>query len=371
MVVVALEPAWTDTLGGDTERAKSGSCAGVMVSETWAMCDRLPLVPVSVKTELPTVAVSNTDSVSVVPVALDVGLKVGVTPLGRPLTLKATLPVNPPLGATAMAMVPVEPCSSETLDGLADTEKSGGGGTGKATVSEIVVVALTLPAKPATVTVAVPRVAALVAENNIADTKPPLTGVVSWNLAVTPLGSPLAVNVGMPLNPVTAVAWMVLCTMTPEPATTVTLDGLALIAKSETGGTTWSWIATVCVRAPLVPVIVTVELLNGTELDEENTMLAPFEFGATVADVPEGTPLTWKVTVPVNPPLGVTVTWVLAGLSPAGTETLEGLAESEKSGPAANTAPDAAPAPPRATASTSVDSSPIRSMARPPYPALL
>jgi hypothetical protein len=262
------------------------------------------------------------DRVSVVPVALEAGLKLAVTPFGNPPTPKATLPVNPPLGVTEMATVPLEPCRSVVLVGLADSEKSGGGGTGPVTVSEMVIGGLArLPAKPVTVTVTVPVVAVLAAENSSADTKPPLTGVVSWNLVVTPAGSPLAVNVGMPLNPGAFVVLMVSCTRTPEPAPTVTLDWSAKIAKSTPGGTTWSWMKSMSVRLPLVPVIPTVVSLWGTELDAANTMLAPLEFGTTVAEVPEGSPLTWKVTVPVNPPLGRTVIWVLEEPVPAWTST--------------------------------------------------
>lgn len=45
----------------------------------------------------------------------DVGLKLAVTPLGKPLTLNATLPVNPPLGVTVMALVAVPPCATLAL----------------------------------------------------------------------------------------------------------------------------------------------------------------------------------------------------------------------------------------------------------------
>src|SRR5215472_18641855 len=78
IVVVALEPAWTDTPGGETERLKSGSTAGVTVSAMPKVYDRLPLVPVTVTDELPVVAVWMAARVSVVPVVLDVGLKLAV-----------------------------------------------------------------------------------------------------------------------------------------------------------------------------------------------------------------------------------------------------------------------------------------------------
>jgi hypothetical protein len=66
------------------------------------------------------------------------------------------------------------------------------------------------------------------------------------------------------------------------------------------------------VSAPLVPVIVSgydpigVVLAVVTVIVDEPLVVT--EVGLNVADAPAGRPLALKVTVPVNPPLGVTVT---------------------------------------------------------------
>ena len=79
----------------------------------------------------PRVAVAETArlSVTLFPV-VEVGVKVAVTPLGRPLALKATLPVKPPVRVIVMALVPLAPRLTVKLDGLAESEKSGTGGPG-------------------------------------------------------------------------------------------------------------------------------------------------------------------------------------------------------------------------------------------------
>jgi len=60
-------------------------------------CCKLPDVPVMVTVELPAGVVDEVDNVTVdVPEAvIEVGLKPAVTPLGNPLALNVTVPVNP------------------------------------------------------------------------------------------------------------------------------------------------------------------------------------------------------------------------------------------------------------------------------------
>jgi hypothetical protein len=63
---------------------------------------RLPLVPVIVNGKLP-VGVVVLDVIAIVEdpdVVTDAGVKLAVTPDGSPLTLNATVPVNPPDGVT-------------------------------------------------------------------------------------------------------------------------------------------------------------------------------------------------------------------------------------------------------------------------------
>ncbi len=69
----------------------------------------VPDVPVMVTEEVPTVVVALAVNVSwLVPV---VGLvpNATVTPFGRPVAAKVTLPVNPPTSVTAMASMPLVP----------------------------------------------------------------------------------------------------------------------------------------------------------------------------------------------------------------------------------------------------------------------
>ena len=99
-------------------------------------------------------------------------------------------------------------------------------------------------------------------------------------------------------------------------------------------GFTVSETVVVCVRLPLVPVMVTVKVpvaavavaANVTELVEV------VGFVPNVAVTPLGKPEADKLTLPVNPPDGVTV-MVLLPLLPWVTLTLEGEADNEKLGP--------------------------------------
>ena len=68
-----------------------------------------PLVPVIVIVDAPAVAVKPAVSVSVVDDGVEAGLKTAVTPLGRPLAVKATLPENPPASFTLMVELALVP----------------------------------------------------------------------------------------------------------------------------------------------------------------------------------------------------------------------------------------------------------------------
>src|SRR5436305_13784826 len=110
---------------------------------------------------VPTVAVLEAASVSVLVLVVDVGLKFAVTPVGTPLALNATEPVNPPLGVTVMVLVPLAPWFTVTLAGIAESVKFGV--AVEPTVSVTVVAWLSEPLVPVTATVVVPSVAQLAA----------------------------------------------------------------------------------------------------------------------------------------------------------------------------------------------------------------
>ena len=94
----------------------------------------LPDVPVMVTVEVPVVAVAL--AVKVTELVDVVGLvpKLAVTPEGRPVADKVTLPVNPPDGVTVMVLLPlVLPCVTLKLEGEADRVKFGEGAGGGST----------------------------------------------------------------------------------------------------------------------------------------------------------------------------------------------------------------------------------------------
>ena len=57
--------------------------------------------------------------------AIDVGLKVAVTPAGWPLADNATAELNPPETVVVMAEVPLLPCTTDTEVGEAASVKAG------------------------------------------------------------------------------------------------------------------------------------------------------------------------------------------------------------------------------------------------------
>jgi hypothetical protein len=144
----------------------------------------------------PVAAVLEALSVKVLVLAVDAGLKLAVTPLGKPLMDKATLPLNPPVGAIEMLEVAPAPCASDTDAGVADKLKFAVAGAFTLKVSFVWEV--NDPLLPVMVTVAVPMLAELLALN-VSVVDPVL--VVGLNDAVTPLGRPLAANDTAPVNP--------------------------------------------------------------------------------------------------------------------------------------------------------------------------
>src|SRR5262245_3479215 len=89
---------------------------------------RPPPVPVMVTVEEPDGVPLGTGIVSTLlfPV-VEGGLKLGVTPAGNPLALKATLTVNPPVRVIVIETIPLAPWSIARLVGVAASMKSGTG----------------------------------------------------------------------------------------------------------------------------------------------------------------------------------------------------------------------------------------------------
>jgi hypothetical protein len=158
-----------------------------------------------------------------------------------------------------------------------------------------------------------------------------VTGLVE-NVAVTPLGKPLALRVVAELKPPVLVTVIVLVPLAP--CVTVTEAGDALRLKfGDAAEFTVSETVVVALRLPEVPVIVTVAapvvavlLAVRVSVLVEVAGLVP-----NVAVTPLGNPEAASVTLPENPPTSVTVI-VLVPLLPCVTVTLLGEAESVKLG---------------------------------------
>lgn len=103
--------------------AKVPAVAAVTVSETVAVCVMPPPVPVMVMVEVPAAAVEATVRVSVDEpdpgAAMDAGLKLAVTPVGRPDADRAIAELNPPETAVVIDELPVLPWTTETEVGEA------------------------------------------------------------------------------------------------------------------------------------------------------------------------------------------------------------------------------------------------------------
>lgn len=81
--------------------------------------------------------------------AMDVGLKLTVTPVGWPLAVNAMAELKPPETAVVMVEVPLLPCTTETEVGAAEIVNAGVGV--EVTVSDTEVVSVMLPDVPVTV----------------------------------------------------------------------------------------------------------------------------------------------------------------------------------------------------------------------------
>lgn len=147
-------------------------------------------------------------------------------------------------------------------------------------------------------------------------------------LAVTPLGRAEFDKVTDPVNPLLGVTVMVLLPLVP--CFTVKLVGEADSEKfGAAGALTVKLIDVVWLRVPEVPVIVTVEVPVVAVLLALNvtTLVDVVGFVPKLAVTPAGSPDADKLTLPVNPPLGVTV-MVELPLLPWVTLRLEGEADS-------------------------------------------
>jgi hypothetical protein len=130
------------------------------------------------------------------------GEKLAVAPVGNPLALSVTTPVNPFSAAMLAVYVVALPTVTVRVPGLPEIVKSAGDG-GAFSTKLTVVVCVTLPLIPVIVSVEVPTgVLPVVITVNV-EFPAPIT-VAGEKLAVAPVGNPLALSVTTPPNPFNA-----------------------------------------------------------------------------------------------------------------------------------------------------------------------
>ena len=124
------------------------------MSEIVVVFVRLPELPVIVTGNVPTAAVLAAVRVTVLVVAVALGLNEAVTPAGKPEADKLTLPLKPNCGVTVMVFVPLLPWVMVMLLKEVESEKFGEGGAAvvretlsNVAVAKVAVVRL-LTAKP-------------------------------------------------------------------------------------------------------------------------------------------------------------------------------------------------------------------------------
>jgi len=272
--------------------------------------ERLPLVPVMVTVVVLGPALAAAVKVNVLVLVVDAGLKLAVTPAGRPLAVNATLPVKPPREATVTVLVAVPPWTTLAL--VAESEKS----DAPVTVRAMVALCVRLPLVPTMEMFVVPAGVLVWALKFTTIVPLPLTED-GLKLALTPDGRPVAEIETEPVNPKSEATVTVAVGF--EPGVMVTAAGGAAVMEKSGRPTTVRRIVVVLVIAPLVPVTVRVTGAGGTVALAAATkvsVLAPdplaIDAGLKVAVTPDGRPLMLRATVPLKLLTGRTVMDVVA-----------------------------------------------------------
>ena len=301
IVLVPLLPWTILKVLGEAESVKFG--AAVTVRLMVVVSDvRPPEVPVIVTVVGPP-AVAKALAVRVSTLVPVVGLvaKPAVTPLGRPEAAKVTLPVNPLVGLTVIVLVPLDPWAMLKVLGEAEIVKLGCG----VTVRLMVVVCVNALEVPVMVTVAGPPMVAEALAVRVSRLVP-VVGLVA-KPAVTPVGRPEAARVTLPVKPLVGLTVIVLVPL--DPCATLRVLGEADNVKLG-GGVTVRLTVVVWVKLFDVPVMVTVvgpPVVAEALAVRVSTLVPMVGLVAKPAVTPVGRPDAAKVTLPVNPLLGVTV----------------------------------------------------------------
>jgi len=125
IVLVPLADRLMLRLAGEADSEKSGTAGALTVSVMLVARVSVPDVPVTVNVTVPVAALLAAVSVRVLAEVGLGGLKLAVTPEGRPEIDKFTLPLKPLIGFTVMVLLPMVPCVIPSDAGVADRVKSG------------------------------------------------------------------------------------------------------------------------------------------------------------------------------------------------------------------------------------------------------
>jgi hypothetical protein len=129
IVLMPELPCATVRLVGEALNVKSGVAVAVMVTATVVVCVTPPPLAVTVALKVPVVAVLLAKNVSVeLPLpgaAMEVGLKLAVTPAGIPETDNEIAELKPPMTVVEIVLLPELPCATDRLVGEALKLKSG------------------------------------------------------------------------------------------------------------------------------------------------------------------------------------------------------------------------------------------------------
>lgn len=276
--------------------------AEVTVRATVVVAVSIPEVPVMVTVAVPMAAVLPAVSVNAWVPATEPAAKDAVTPLGRPVAVRVTLPANPPTSVTEMVLVVLAPSATESEDGEGEMVKP----AAALTVSAMLVDAVSAPDVTVMVTVDVPVAAVLFAES--VRTLVPVVGLVA-KAAVTPLGRPVAARVTLPAKTLAGVTVIVSMTLPPWVVERVGAEAAIVRLGGDTLTLTVRAMEVDAVRLPEVPVTVTVDVPVAAVLLAENVsaLEAVTVLGVKVAVTPLGRPLAVRVTAPANLFASVTV----------------------------------------------------------------
>lgn len=294
-------------MAADGEIVKGGATTAGTVSAMVVNAVRVPDVPVIVIAAEPVVAAQLAARVTTLLLVAGLVPNVAVTPVGKPVAVSVTAPVNPPTSVTTIVPVPLAPGVTESVAGDAASVKLGAAVIINCTVADAVIV----PEAPVMVSAEVPGVAELLTVNVIVQVL--LFGVPK--LAVTPIGRlPGMEQVTLPVNPFKSVIVKVRVTVDPATTESVGDDGVSVKLG---GPVTVTKIVVDSEVVPETPVMVATEPPAIAELLAVNvTMLVPVVgLVPNVAVTPVGKPLALSVTAPVKLPMSV-ITIVSVALEP-------------------------------------------------------